>query len=170
VTQYEIVPQARLREIAEWLAGWDWPLTEADSIARATAFGWTVVDEDPGKGELFGTGLLTARSFATSNIADGELFQITVFTSPVVDDSPDGQTYVTQVFAAQIETVSGVLGEPTSTESGDMGSATWNLTSGAVLRVGRTDRSCSWTVDSPDFAQLKSDVREYEDAEAEQQD
>lgn len=164
MTEHEVVEQSRLRELAQWLTTWAWPLTESASVDLAAKFGWTVIDEDPGKGEIFDTGLLTTRSWSMSSVKNGEVYRLSIFTSSVVDgETPVGQKYVSDVFATQVQTVTEVIGEPAVAETGVDSFAEWQLVKGATLRVGRTDGSCSWTVDSPYFAQLKADVSKYED-------
>lgn len=167
MAEYEAVDEGRLREVAQWLDAWEWPVTEADIISRAADFGWTVLDDDPGKGQVFETGLLKKRSWASSDLKDGEVYEFTIFTSPLVEPSPEGRRYLDDALAAQVRMVTEVVGEPGSAEANER--ATWQLVSGALLMVGRTDRSCSWTLDSPWFAELQRDVSRYED-EGEQQD
>jgi hypothetical protein len=164
VAELEVVDEDKLREIAQWLAAWEWPVTEADSISRAAALGWTVIDDDPGKGQVFETGLLSTRSWAMSYVKDKEVYRFSIFTSPVVDDAASqGRQYVTDAFAAQVGIVADIIGEPYVREPGVDGSVRWRLPTGAVLRVGRTEQNCSWSVDSPWFAELKRDVSQYED-------
>lgn len=167
MAEHEVVDQGGLREVAQWLDDWEWPVAEADVISRAADFGWTVLDDDPGKGHVFETGLLKARSWASSDLKNGEVYELTIFTSPLVEPSSEGRRYLEETLATQVRTVTEVVGEPGPVEADER--ATWQLVSGALLMVGRTDRSCSWTLVSPWSAQLQRDVSRYEN-EGEQQD
>ena len=161
-----MVDEGTLREVAQWLDAWEWPVTEAELVSRAADFGWTVLHEDPGHLQVFETGLLQKRSWASADLKNGEVYEFTIFTCPLVELSPEGRTYLDRALTAQVQTVTEVVDEPGPTETNER--VTWQLASGALLMVGRTDRSCSWTLDSPWFAQLQRDVSRYED-ESEQQ-
>lgn len=167
MAEYEVVPSDRLQAVARWISSWTWPMGEDESVASAIAFGRSVVDRDDGRGETYDTGLLRERSWADVRIKGGEVREVTIVTSPVVHDAlPEGPHHVTDVFAEQVQAVSAVLGPPARQEAGSSGSVTWDLPSGASLRVGRTSRSCAWSVDSPDFVQLQRDVRDIENEQA----
>ena len=150
----------RLRDLVSWVASWTWPLPEADSVALAEAYGWSITDNDSGKGAVYETGLLSDRSWASVRLLDGDVRQVKVFTSVVVGGrSPEDQRFVTDTFADQVRVVAAVLGAPAEVTPGQDGAATWDLPNGSELEVRRTDRSCSWTIASPCYAQLKRDVR-----------
>ena len=137
----------------------DLALPEADSVALAEAYGWSITDNDPGKGAVDETGLLSDRSWASVRLLDGDVRQVKICTSVVVGgESPEDQRFVTETFADQVRVVTDVLGPPPRVTPGQDGAASWDLPNGSELEVRRTDRSCSWTIASPCYAQLRRDV------------
>ena len=49
--------EGTLREVAQWLDAWEWPVTEAELVSRAADFGWTVLHEDSGHLQVNRTGV-----------------------------------------------------------------------------------------------------------------
>jgi hypothetical protein len=149
-----------LDELVRFLASWTWPLSEADSIALLQDYGWSSIDHDPGKGEIYETGFVSERSWATVGLLDGNVREVRIFTSVVVNgDSAEDQRFVTDTFADQVRVATDTLGTPTEVSPGPDGAATWAMASGSELQVRRSNRSCVWAVESPYYAELKRDVR-----------
>lgn len=145
-------------ELVRWLASWSWPVDEDGSKSLAGGHGWTLIDDDPGKGSTYDTGLADQRSWASFLVSDGALAEVDLTTAFFDLDDPDRERALTDTFVDQVEAVTEVLGAPRVRKPGGKASALWDLPNGAMLDVGRTDRSCSWQFTSPAYAEVQRDL------------
>lgn len=158
MTEATTEARSRFVELAQWLASWAWPVDEQGSKSLAGSVGWTLLDDDPGHGGTWDTGLIERRAWASFRVLDGMLDDVSITTAFFAPDDSRRETGLTDAFADQVAAVTEVFGKPRGRKAGVNGSALWDLPNGAMLDVGRTDRSCSWKFTSPAYAEVQRDL------------
>jgi hypothetical protein len=156
VSEWKAIPEPELRELAQWLLSWPWPLPEATVLELAAARGWTPMS-DPGSGFDWETGLVGSRPWAHATIIDGMVSRVSVTMSEVLPErSAESTAFLRDVFADQVAVVSQLLGSPTERTPGARAAVQWVLPSGAAFRIG-SGVACTWSLTSPEFVEIEAD-------------
>jgi len=156
MSECSVVPKAELRDLAEWLASWPWPLKESAVLDLVASRGWQVMSHDAGNAIEWETGLVGSRPWAHVTLIDGVVSRAGVTMSEVLPEkSAESAAFLRDVFADQVATVSELLGPPAERKPGVRAAARWLLPSGAALRIG-LGLSCTWSLRSPEFVQIEA--------------
>ena len=85
--------RAQFVDLAEWLAGWSWPIDQEEAKNIPEEHGWPLLFEKATGGGVYDTGLVEDRPWASFRLMDGMLSDVSITTLASPWTIPTGSGY-----------------------------------------------------------------------------
>ena len=158
MTEWNVVPEPTLRELAEQLTTLTWPLDASTAAALAEARGWSLMysNEDAIR---WTSSLPVNKAMASATVHDGIVSRLRVTVSDSLpEETRESTGFLRDVFVDQVAMLTEMFGEPTERQPGRFSSVRWVLANGSSLEATMVGTACGWTVTSPEFVQIEADL------------